>query len=348
MNYREILDSKRENAAHAAVRAALTPVSWIYSGAAAIRNFTFDLRLRKIEALQRPAVSVGNLTVGGTGKTPCVLWILQFSQECGWRAGLLTRGYGGDGAANDEIDLIKNYFPAVPIAAGGDRAAGAAKLLATNSNVQFFLLDDGFQHRRAARDLDIVLIDATNPFGYGYCLPRGLLRESVRGLRRAHGVIVTRADQADLNRLELLWKELENFGYAGPRIEAAHAPKLLKPIGGRNQPRELNSLRGKSVHLLSAVGNPASLETTVTALGARVAEHIQFPDHHRYLPADLPDLRACETERGEEIWITTEKDAVKLKKLGVVDGYALSVKFTITRGERELKEMLNRVILESR
>jgi tetraacyldisaccharide 4'-kinase len=316
--------------------AALRPLSWLYAAGSVTKNFWYDRGLGNPTPLGLPSISVGNLTAGGTGKTPCTIWILQVAGDCGQRGGLLTRGYGGSGGTNDEIELLKCRVPGARVVARPDRVAGAAELLQRWPDTTFLLLDDGFQHRRAARDLDIVLVDSTDPFGGGACLPLGLLRETVSGVRRAHAVIATRCDQASRSEIDGCWDRLYQYGYRGPRIEASHAPEGLRPISGRGEAPPLESLRGRTVNLISAIGNPAGFERTVRSLGAAVDRHLVFRDHYRYRPCDLPDLSSS---RGT-IWITTEKDSVKLRKLGVDDGFALAIRFQISAGAAELQQML--------
>jgi tetraacyldisaccharide 4'-kinase len=315
----------------------LTPLGWAYAGAAAVRNGLYTLGIAPSRALGRPAVSVGNLTAGGTGKTPLTFWILEWARRKGVELALLTRGYGGRGGANDEVEMARGRFPGLAVGVGGDRAESAAGLLTERPSIRGFVLDDAFQHRRARRELDIVLVDATDPFGGGACLPRGLLREPRSGVKRASLVILTRASQAQQNERDRIWGELRSRGYAGPVVEADHAPARLEPLDRRGDPRPLASLRGTPVSLLSAIANPGSFERTMTGLGATVARHLTFPDHHELAPAELPDLRGV----GGGIWCVTEKDAVKLRRLGVVDGWFLRLELSIRTGEHELRSRLD-------
>jgi tetraacyldisaccharide 4'-kinase len=260
------------------------------------------------------------------------MWLLERAAERGVEAAVLTRGYGGDGKTNDEIEMVRGRFPKVGIGVGGDRIASARRLLAERPTIGAFVLDDGFQHRRVARDLDILLVDATDPFGGGECLPGGRLREPKVGIRRAGVVVLTRVDQAERAAVEAIWGELTKLGYRGPRVEASHEPESLLALGNHSPSRPPAWLRGRSVRLLSAIARPDSFERTIRALGGAVAEHRAFPDHHRYMPADLPDLR----DRDGESWCVTEKDAPKLRRLGAVDGWVLRVRFRVTVGEGDL------------
>lgn len=319
-----------------ALRAILTPLSWAYAGVARSRNALYNLRIAPRLPLGRPTVSVGNLTAGGTGKTPLTFWILEWARRRGISLALLTRGYGGGGTANDEVAMARSRFPGLVIGLGGDRIARARDLLTAGGAIDGFVLDDGFQHRRAWRDLDILLVDATDPFGGGMCLPRGLLREPRSGVKRAHLVILTRSDQVQQNERDRVWRELRESGYGGPVVEAQHSAARLEPLDRRGDARPLESLRGTAVSLLSAIANPGSFERTIQGLGADVVKHLTFPDHHEFAPAELPDLRGV----GGGIWCVTEKDAVKLQKLGVVDGWFLRLELTFRTGDAELRSRL--------
>ncbi|TAJ18638.1 MAG: tetraacyldisaccharide 4'-kinase, partial [Planctomycetota bacterium] len=255
-----------------------------------------------------------NITAGGTGKTPFVAWLVRELERRGRRPGILSRGYGGGGGANDEALLLAELAPGVPHVQQAERFAGALELVRRGADV--IVMDDGFQHRRLARDLDLVLVDATRPWGLPASgggepvralLPRGLLRESPRGLARANALVLTRTDQLDAARLAALHAELERLAPGVPRCESAHAPRALLAANGAREP--LERLRGARVCLVSAIGNPAAFEASVRSLGAAVVEHRRFADHHRYAAADVADLR----ERADVL--CTHKDLVKLRAL---------------------------------
>lgn len=261
-----------------------------------------------------PVVCAGNISAGGTGKTPLVAWLVRALERRGRRPGIVSRGYGGGGGANDEALLLAELLPGVPHVQDVDRHAGALELVRRGADA--IVMDDGFQHRRLARDLDLVLVDATRPWGLPAgadgepvraLLPRGLLRESPRALARANALVLTRVDQVDAARLQALHGELERIAPGVPRAEARHAPVALLAADGTREP--LERLRGAAVVLVSAIGNPAAFEATARALGARIVEHRRFPDHHRYAPSEVADLR----ERAEVL--CTHKDLVKLRAL---------------------------------
>src|SRR4051794_2790213 len=184
------------------LRGATAAAEPFYAVVAAARNRAFDAGLRKIHRLPRATISIGNITTGGTGKTPVVRWLAQRLRESGRRVAVLSRGYKAEpGKLGDEQLMLDHALNSsveqqrVHIVANPDRVAGASEALRLRPETDVFLLDDGFQHRRAGRDLDVVLVSATNPFGYGRVLPRGMLREPLSGLRRAGAFIVSHADQ---------------------------------------------------------------------------------------------------------------------------------------------------------
>lgn len=331
----------RNGPAGAAGGCLLLPLSCAYAGVAAVRNFFYYHGVFSSVQLPRPVVSIGNVTAGGTGKTPATLMLYDRLAARGGRPAVLSRGYGGDGRTNDEMDMFWGRHPGALMGVGADRIHSARQLLQDHPEISCFILDDGFQHRRIRRDLDIVLIDAGNPFGGGWCLPSGFLREPARGLRRAQIIIITKTDEVPRATLDAIRSALSDLRCDAPVLEAAHRAVALVPLDGRRPPEPLENLKKSRVHLMSAIARPGSFESVITGLGATVISHIKFRDHHRYTPAELPELRP--RSRGE-FWCTTEKDAAKLRKLGVVDGYYLKIEFVITKGAGDLDAHLDRMV----
>ncbi len=175
-------------------RLALRAASLPYGLAVRLRNAAYRLGWLSSRRVGVPVVSVGNLTAGGTGKTPCVAYVARYYRRLDRCVAILSRGYGGAGGRNDEALVLEEELPDVPHLQGADRVALAATAIEELES-EVLVLDDGFQHRRLARDLDLVLVDATEPWGHGYLLPRGLLREPASALRRAGVVLLTRCDQ---------------------------------------------------------------------------------------------------------------------------------------------------------
>ena len=237
-----------------------------------------------------PVLSVGNLTLGGTGKTPLVRWIARWFHERGVRVAVVSRGYGASGGQpNDEALELRKSLPHVPHLQNPDRVA-AARSAIEKFQSQLIVLDDGFQHRRLARDLDIVLLDALAPFGFGHVFPRGMLREPVDGLRRADVVILSRADHLDPAERAALWQTVRRCAPQAAGAEVIHAPRRLISAAGAEMP--LDSVRGQSVAAFCGLGNPAGFRHTLETCGCRVVGFREFSDHHQYTPADLDALAA--------------------------------------------------------
>ena len=296
------------------LRQSLWPLSFVYAGVTATRNWLFDAGIRRVHRVGVRVVSVGNLTVGGTGKTPLVVELVARARAAGFVPGVLARGYGRAAGAelNDEGLLLRGRYPDLPQVQDPDRVAGAERLIAEHG-VDLVILDDGFQHRRLGRDHDIVCVDARDPFARFRTLPAGDLREPVSGLRRADAVVMTRAAGLDDAALEQRVQAIRRR--AGRRADlpvfaAVHRPRdLLHLPDGTVEPVE--RLAGRRVHLLAAIARPESFVTTVRELGADVDRVHRFPDHHLFTAAELLAVRTAAADR-DAVVVTTEKDAVKL------------------------------------
>lgn len=348
------LVAEHPTAAQRAARAGLSAAAIGYGAGVRLRNVGYDLGLLRIERLACRVVCVGNLTVGGTGKTPMVIALAHCLTKAACKVVVLLRGYGRAGTAvqvvsdgrdffldwrgvGDEAVLLAKNLPGVPVVVGGDRVA-AGRLAVQRFGPDTILLDDGFQHRQLHRDLDLVLMDATDPFGGGRLLPRGCLREPVAALTRAHAVILTRTDQAsELARLRCY---LEHVIPGTPQILTRHRPSALTDLaGGEQQP--LESLRDRRVLAVSGIANPLAFHRTLADLGAVLAGRLAFPDHHAYGPADLARVEASAREAGAELIVTTEKDAVRMPA-GSLSWpiLILRVDLEITEGVEVLKRLL--------
>ncbi len=306
---------------------------------AGLRNRLYDHGWLPAHRLQLPVVSVGNLSVGGTGKTPMVLLLARSLAERGFRPGILSRGYGAkQGELNDEGRLFARALPEVLQVQDPDRVRGAREL--ERRGADLIVLDDGFQHRRLARDLDLVLIDATRPWGLPAegegeavqsVLPRGLLREGLGSLGRASALVITRADALPAAELSALEDELEAAVPGVPRLLAEHRPVALRR---GEEELGLEVLDGLPVRLVSGIGNPQAFERTARAAGADLRGVHAFADHHDFGRAELDGLP------GDEELLVTAKDAVKLEALGLAP-LVLEVELAITRGEKVLEALLD-------
>lgn len=316
----------------------------LFGGVVAARGWLYDRGWLPSHRVDVPVVCVGNLTAGGTGKSPFVEWLARWFEQRGWRAGLLMRGYAAKpGEDGDEARMLAEHLPDVPLVQDADRVRGAWAL--AERGVDVILLDDGFQHRRLRRDRDLVLVDATRPWGLPgregldpVCslLPRGLLREPPRALGRADAVVITRSDQIDPDQLERLRTELASLSDGAPIVTARHAPVGLEGVSDATR-WSLEELADRTVDLVSGIGNPAAFERTVESLGADVREHRRFPDHHAYSGADLAGLG----KDGVAV-VTTAKDAVKLSEL-LPGALSLEVEFELTAGSAPLVAQLESI-----
>jgi tetraacyldisaccharide 4'-kinase len=305
----DVLSGRRRGVIPAALRAFCTIASWGYAAGVTLRNAAFDHGWRQIHRVSVPVISVGNVTTGGTGKTPVVAWLANRLSQHGHRPVIISRGYRSlDGIENDEARVLGRLCPDAVRIQNRDRVAGGRKAIADHG-CNAIVLDDGFQHRRLHRDLDIVLIDALQPWGYGRLLPRGLLREPLSALRRADVVLITRADQVTVEQLTDLRLELIHVG-APPRIATVRfAPQRLICADGRTEP--LAALDGRRLATFCGLGNPRGFFETA-APWQPIAEGRRFPDHHHYTAADLADLERWRQSIGADLLLTTLKDLVKI------------------------------------
>ncbi len=307
--YLSIIRGERRGLLAAIVRGGLRAASWTFALGVAARSGLYRAGLLGEHKAKLPVISIGNLTAGGTGKTPLTIALAKRLLEKGERPAVLARGYGAakDGELNEELELVKRSVPGVQVYPGADRVASADR--AAREGATTILLDDGFQHRRLARDLDLVVIDATDPWGEGFLLPRGLLREPISAAARADAIVLSRVEQVAPERVEAIVKELRAVTKA-PIAQMRFEPSTLRTLAGEAVP--LEKLKGTNVVLLSAIGNPKAFQRTVESLGAKIALTVAHPDHHRFTPEEIAVALRAARETGSFAVLTTEKDAVKL------------------------------------
>jgi tetraacyldisaccharide 4'-kinase len=341
VDYLSIISGARHDWRARCLKTCFGFLSLFYGTAVAVRNRLFDWGLKRARPVSVPVISLGNLTTGGTGKTPLVAWLSQWFQAQGISVALLSRGYRAlPGEVNDEKLLLDRLCPQVPHYQNPDRCASAEK--AVEAGASLLILDDGFQHRRLARDLDIVLIDAVNPWGYGHQLPRGLLRESKSGLRRAGFVLITRVDQCPPELLEKLTAEVKQFV---PEHRIAHvrfAPQGL--VNAAGETRSLHEVTGKQVWGFCAIGNPRGFQQTLVDAGGRVCGMRVFADHYHYSERDLQEIGSEAAQSGAELILTTAKDLVKIseQKLSGLPVWAVEIGAEIVQGAADFEEILRK------
>jgi len=291
--------------------ALLRAAEGLYGCAVTLRNARYDRTGPKAE-LPIPVISVGNLTVGGTGKTPFVVELLKRLDGMGSSPAVVSRGYrSADGQPNDEERLIRQRVPSAVCIADRSRAWGG-EIAQRSFGADVIVLDDGFQHRQLARDLDIVLIDTTCPFGFDHLLPRGLLREPVESLRRADLVVLTRCDQASLAALARTEARVRKITGERTCLKCTHRVTSLEYLDGSPVG---DSVEGRRVVLFAGIARPSTFVTTVASLGVEVVGERWWPDHYHYTRRDVHALRRAGRFPLHDLLLTTEKDAVKLVEL---------------------------------
>ncbi len=326
--------------------------SVMYRGAVILRNRFYETGVFHARKMTCKVISVGNIAVGGTGKTPMVIMLAGMLKEHGYRPAILSRGYGGkrkgragvvsDGhdilmgpdEAGDEPLLIAQTLRDVPVIIGKERSI-AGKLAVERFGVDVLILDDGFQHRRLSRDIDIVLLDSERPFGNGFTLPRGGLREPRSALQRADIVILT--------------STRGGVSGTGSAVEMSQIPVFR----GRRSPGDLvrgrakgicsfEDLKGKKVCAFSGIAEPDSFRKIVVPLCGEVAQFVPFPDHHVYTPGDVEYIRKTCRDCSAQVMLTTEKDGIKLARFPDFfrDLYRLRIKMEIIPSSLKFEECI--------
>jgi tetraacyldisaccharide 4'-kinase len=305
----------------------LTLLSLPYGWAVGARSLFYSVRLLKTKTLPCPVISVGNITVGGTGKTPLVMALARGLMASGISVAILSRGYKGTKASGpvvsngksiflspeasgDEPFLMAQVCKGVPVLVGKNRFTNG-RIALERFGIKGLLLDDGYQHLSLHRDLDILLIDAHIGFGDHHLLPRGILREPLSHLCRADLFILTKVD--DLETSRSLEKKIHEI-HPGAQVFHSH----YQPMGlvdSKGEQEELYSLKGKKILALSGIANPDAFSSLLRKCEVEIASEAIFPDHHFYLPKDLSSIK--EKSKGVDWIVTTEKDMLKLRILGI-------------------------------
>ncbi len=316
------------------------------------RNRRYDTKDDLSHQLDVPVMSVGNLTLGGTGKTPMVKWLAGWLRQQDVRVTLISRGYGADeGGMNDEAMELEDSLPDVPHIQNPNRVE-AGQVAVDELASQLILLDDGFQHRRLRRDLDIVLIDATEPFGFGHLFPRGALREPVASLRRAQAICLTRSDMVDEAARIAIQERVHKVA-----PQAIWCESITKPIGllsvdesgNATELVELEEIRNKQVVAFCGLGNPEAFRHTVESLGAKLVATKEYPDHHNYTAEDIRHLGELAAGSQADMLICSHKDLVKVRvpEINGISVQAIVVGAEFTVGEERLKDILQPIVEEA-
>jgi len=324
IRYLNIISGRDRSARASLIRGGLAALSPIYGATVGLRNLWYDAAPGAVRRASVPVISIGNISTGGTGKTPMAAWIAVALLERGRRVAILTRGYKGSPVAfeserpqaaqaqwrveSDEAEVLRRRCPRATIFISPDRVASAAQAVASGCNV--IVMDDGFQHRRLHRDLNVVLIDACAPFGMGGLLPRGTLRESPDSLSRADLVIMTRCDLMESPARELLRERLVKLAPRVPVLSCRHTVTGYTDLRGRPVPVE--DPGAVEAMIFAGIASFDSFRRSIESLGIRVIAAYQFPDHHDYSDEEIAELTQTAHQLEVNALLTTEKDAVKL------------------------------------
>ena len=345
---------------NSAVAFALTPMGQLYGVVMKARRALYQSGCLRVHQLPAPVISVGNLTTGGTGKTPLVEWIARELSQAGQRVCILTRGYGRDNAGTrvvvsdgaeiisdtaetgDEPLLLAEKLKGLAAVISDADRVSAAHWAFENLRSQVFVLDDGFQHLRVARDLNILTIDATNPWGNRKLLPAGILRESPAELARADCIVITRAD--DSNATEVLRREIASQS-GRPIFCSRMKLKGLRAV--RSEPGEPaiddKEIRQSNVDAFCGLGNPESFFSLLKRGGYRLAHTQIFRDHHAYTQSDINRVVQDAIAHGAQFLLTTAKDEVKLRSLNFeLPCYSVDISIEIENADK-----LRKLIVEA-
>jgi tetraacyldisaccharide 4'-kinase len=337
--YRRLIQGDLRGPIGSLGRLGLALAALPYCAVVAARNFAYDRGWCPTMRAECPVVSLGNITLGGTGKTPMVEWVCRWFRRRGVRVAILSRGYGARGGLNDEGRALDLNLPDVPHLQHRDRVA-LARVAFDELESQVLVLDDGFQHRRLARDLDIVLLDALDPFGAGRMFPRGLLREPPGVLRRAKVVVLSRADLIDASRRAAIRAEAERHASRLAWAEARHAPRDC--VDWQGIPERIETLQSRRIAAFCGIGNPEGFRKTLEGMRVQVAAFRAYPDHHVYTRAEVDNLHSWVRSQAADLALTTQKDLVKLclPTLGGAHLRALRIGLEFMSGEALVEELL--------
>ena len=307
-------------------------LSIFYRGIIGLRNFMYESGMVPMNRLNCKVISVGNITVGGTGKTPTVIKLATLLREKGYRPAVLSRGYKGrkkrqvnivsDGAhilmspqeAGDEPALIAQSVDTIPVLTGKRRYI-TGRYAVEHFGANVLILDDAFQHRSLMRDIDIVLLDEQRPLGNGFVLPRGELREPPRALRRADIVLLTGSEKGDspvdIDSPNDQHRKSGSYLSDKPMFRAYRKPRdFIKGITKAVYP--LDYIKGKKIVAFAGIADPDAFRRTIMSIGGQIVGFIPFPDHHSYRSDDIAAIREAISDASADIVITTGKDGIKL------------------------------------
>ncbi|MGA1842133.1 MAG: tetraacyldisaccharide 4'-kinase [bacterium] len=336
-------------------------LSVLYGLGVHLRKISYNIGLIPVKHLPFPVISVGNITVGGTGKTPVVAMIAEFLLEHGRRPVILTRGYKRRGQhkikivsdtkkvlslpeeAGDEPYMLAGWLQGVPVIANKDRYASA--IFAINKFMaDCFILDDGFQHIKLFRDMDILVINARDPFSNNKILPCGQLREPLNSINRASLILLNKSISGQ--NLESIFSMIRKYNTDAPIIETSYTPVYFVSALNDRKYLPLSNLKGKTVLAFSGIADPSSFMNNLKEIGAIIANSIIFTDHHWYSERDIDKIKEIARLSAAEYIVTTEKDGVRLPT-DCKDGiYLLIMKMGLKKSQAELEKIMHPILVK--
>jgi tetraacyldisaccharide 4'-kinase len=343
--FHDLVSGRAQGLIPTLMRSLLWLLAKVYGLAILCRTSLFCRHILPTYAPPCPVICIGNLTTGGTGKTPLVAWLCHYlKKDRLLSVTVLTRGYKSAHTKTDEPAMLEKQLGSVPVVVNADRIEGTKTALACGP-VDVFVMDDGFQHLRLARDLNILTLDATNPFGYGRLLPAGLLREPMSAIQRAHCIVITRSDQISQKQLVALRERIESMCPGMALATTVHAPAQVH--FPKAPPESPTWLKGRSVFAFCGIGNPQAFFTTLENLGARLVGTHAFDDHHHCTSSEFDELHQQARLNHADMLLTTEKNfpdiAAMSKQSHLPVGY-LAVELTFESGEDRVKELIEQTL----
>ena len=320
--YLSIINGQWKGIFPSTIKCLLSIISYLYRIILKLRYFFFEIGLFKKETADVPIISVGNITLGGTGKTPLIEHIAIYLKKRSKKVAILSRGYGAKKVinksenlnnlemCNDEHLMLRENLSDVPNLINSNRILSARKAI-ENYKVDFLLLDDGFQHIKLKRSLDIVTFNSLNPFGYEKVFPRGFLREPFQGLKRADLFVITHSNLCSHSDLKNIYNRLNNLNNDIPIIETIHDSLHLENINNSTISR-IEWLKGKKIYAFCAIGNPESFSKSLLHQNAQLVKFNPFVDHHFYTHNELEEIIKEACDLNVEAIVTTQKDKVKI------------------------------------
>ena len=374
----DVIEGRRAGAGATVLRGTLRVLSWIFTIIVQVRLWLYRHRIIRPNTLGCQVISVGNLTVGGTGKTPVVEVFARNLQQQGRKVAILSRGYKSrelpflekmvqrittgkietpprvvsDGkrllldsdTAGDEPYMLASNLPDVAVVVDKDRVK-AGKYAIKELGCDTLILDDGFQYLKLGHRLDIALVDQTNPFGGGHLLPRGLLREPMRNIKRAGFIFITKCAEGGAPELK---EQLRRLNPVAEISECRHAPKFLKDVFGSTT-HDFSWLKGRKIAAVSGIAVPESFENALRSFGAEIVYTRRFTDHHRFTQQEIINTINWSIKRGAEAILTTEKDAVRFPFVDRRDipVIFMRVQIEMLSGEEEFMDWISRICFKN-